>query len=152
MTDWQSPEGPPEKHRVLPSTEQKRQPRLLDCLFVLVVVIVSALPYLAGLRFYSDDWAFLANPFLPSSDGFATRFTGMVLSDSNMRVRPVQAAYLVWSVKAFGLHPLPYHIAGMVLLSLTVLLLYLVLVELQLDYRLFRCALALVRITASLFH
>ena len=36
------------------------RPGLPDCLMLLGVVLFSALPYLLGLGFYSDDWAFQA--------------------------------------------------------------------------------------------
>ncbi len=36
----------------------------------------------------------------------------LVAYDADLRVRPVQALYLALSFKAFGLNPLPYHVAG----------------------------------------
>jgi hypothetical protein len=43
----------PERHRL-------RSVRI-DCLFLAGLVGLSCSPYITGLGFYSDDWAFLAN-------------------------------------------------------------------------------------------
>jgi hypothetical protein len=100
----------------------------VDCLFLFCAVVFSALPYLSGLGFYSDDWATLASS--------ASQSTGAMIRDllapgSDTRLRPVQVAYLVSAFKGFGRNPIPYHIVGTAALGLTVVLLYLVLTRIR---------------------
>ncbi len=47
---------PSEVMQVPESQKQKNRPQNADCLFILTVVVASALPYLFGLGFYRDDW------------------------------------------------------------------------------------------------
>jgi hypothetical protein len=115
-----------------PGSQQKSRPRIADCLFIFAVVIVSAMPYLSGLGFYSDDWGFLTSPALHSNHGFAADLRVFLTTFGiTGEVRPVQGLYLDATLHAFGRNPLPYHLMGTALLGLTVVLLYLVLIQLQ---------------------
>ncbi len=107
----------------------------MDCLLILAVVLISALPYVGGLGFYLDDWVFQANPLVRSGDGIAGKFRALVTIDMDQRVRPVQAAYLATNLTAFGSDPVPYHVVGTVLLGVAAVLLYAVLVEIRIGYR-----------------
>ena len=70
-------------------------------------------------------------------------FHYLLVPDSEMRIRPVQAIYLVLGFKVFGHHPLPYHLFNTTLLGLAAICLYLVLRELR-TQRLVALAIALV--------
>ena len=105
---------------------EKRQ-LCLDAFFLLLLVMISALPYINGLKFYSDDWAFLSKLVHHQPNDVLSLFRVMVIDDANLRVRPVQALYLALSFKAFGLNALPYHLVGTLLLGFSVVTLYLVL-------------------------
>src|SRR6185503_2998850 len=100
---------------------------LLDSIFLLILVFVSALPWVGELGFYSDDWSYLAALRESAPAGLSAMFRSLVHTDSGLLVRPVQLACLVLEFKAFGLHPLPYHLLIAALLGATVVLLYVVL-------------------------
>ena len=116
--------------------EQRNRPRVLDCLFLLAVVMVSALTYLHGLGFYLDDWALQGSPYVRLDHGIAAKFERLVMIDPDVRIRPLQAAYLASAIQEFGSNPLPYHVVGTLCLGLTVIMLYVVLVELKQGHRL----------------
>ena len=71
--------------------------RGLDALVLLVIVALSALPYVSQLGFYSDDWDLMS--------GFeAARRSGHSVIGANLArfdVRPVQAVYLALLHGAF---------------------------------------------------
>ena len=107
----------------------------MDCLLILAAVLISALPYVGGLGFYLDDWVFQANPLVRSAGGIEGKLRALVTIDMDQRVRPVQAAYLATSLTAFGSDPVPYHVVGTLLLGVAAILLYAVLLEIRLGYR-----------------
>ena len=128
----------------LESQAKKSRTRTADCIFILAVIIVSAMPYLSGLGFYTDDWGFLTDPVIHTNHGFAADFRDFMSTfGTTGEVRPVQAVYLYVTLNAFGRHPLPYHLLGTALLGLTVVLLYFVLIELQTG-RLFALSVSLI--------
>lgn len=102
---------------------------LCDGLFLVFITLISALPYVFALGFYSDDWAYESSLTEHQFQSAWMMISALISSDPNMRVRPVQAAYLVSGFKAFGLNPLPYHLLGAILLGSTVAALYFVLIE-----------------------
>jgi hypothetical protein len=103
------------------------RPELVDSLVLISVVVVSALPWIGRLGFYSDDWSYLAALQQTASSGFGSMIRGLVHADPGLLVRPVQLVCLVLEFRAFGLRPLPYHLAIVGLLSAMVVLLYLAL-------------------------
>ena len=105
---------------------------LHDSLMLFGVVLVSALPYLFGLGFYSDDWAFLAMLDHASRQGVGAIFQQLLTHDASTFVRPVQVVYLVMGFEMFGRHPLPYHLVNTVVLGLAAVFLYLGLKEIRL--------------------
>lgn len=101
----------------------------VDCIFLFAVILASALPYLGGLGFYSDDWWFQSALTHVSGDRLTAMFSALLASNSDLPARPVQAAFLLLEFKAFGRSALPYHIVCLVLLGLVTILLYLLLRE-----------------------
>lgn len=101
--------------------------RGLDALVLLVIVALSALPYVSQLGFYSDDWDLMS--------GFeAARRSGHSVIGANLArfdVRPVQAVYLALLHGAFGLRPLGYHLVNTAVIAASTLLLYLLLPRLR---------------------
>ena len=116
--------------RVPESHAQENPPRIADCLLLLGVVIVSAFPYQFGLGLYLDDWQYFCTLDRFSGDGLFTMFREMIKVDPHFLFRPVQLTWLVLGFKAFGLHPMPYHIVISAVLGFVAVLLYLALREL----------------------
>jgi hypothetical protein len=107
-----------------PTTLPKR-PVVTDALCVAAVTVLSALPYLPRLGFYSDDWSLLAAfTFAPHSS-----LTELVLG--GFSARPVQGLYLVVLFRLFGLHPLGYHLVNTAVIAASMALFYLLLVRLR---------------------
>jgi dolichyl-phosphate-mannose-protein mannosyltransferase len=100
-----------------------------DCVFLFAIVFFSALPYLFKLGFYSDDWPSQSILARFSNQGVGAMFRAIAASDSGIRVRPVQAAYLVLGFKIFGHQAMPYHVVNIVVLGLATILIYLVIRE-----------------------
>lgn len=103
---------------------------LLSCAFLFSIVLLSVVLYVRQLGFYSDDWHFLS--LLKNSHDQS--FTGLfhsLMSDPNVRVRPVQVAAFVSLYQLFGLSPLGYHVCNAMFLSAMALLLFLLLRELK---------------------
>jgi len=119
---------PLEVARAHVSRERRNQPRLTDCLVILVAVWVAALPYLAGLGFYSDDWITLAD-FWNHGTGAVIR--EMLMPGTTWRLRPVQIAFLALTYNGFHLHPLPYHILITLSVGVAAVFTYLAINELQ---------------------
>ncbi len=114
------------------STARSRESHLRsDSVLLLLLTALSALPYIRGLKLYSDDWEYESMLVHHQSSSVWELFRMLVAYDADLRVRPVQALYLALSFKAFGLNPLPYHVAGTLLLAVSVAILYWVLRELQ---------------------
>ncbi|GAA4741487.1 hypothetical protein GCM10023264_03160 [Sphingomonas daechungensis] len=97
----------------------------IDTACILLLVLISAAPYVASVGFYSDDWG-LVGEFLKGRTSFAD-----LLGD--YPGRPVQGAYILLLFKVFGLNPLGYHLINTAVIALCALALYLLL--LRLDFR-----------------
>lgn len=97
-----------------------------DLICLALITGLSALPYVANLGFYSDDWGLFSHyHFHGFSDLFST-FAG----------RPVQAIYSVLLFSLFGMNPLGYHIVNTVVIGAAAMLLYALLIRLGFDRRL----------------
>jgi hypothetical protein len=120
-----------------------RQRRLADCAFVFLIVVISFLPFVSGLGFYSDDWSYEAKLAQKPNGSVAGAIIELVKSDSSMAVRPVQAVFLASEYKIFGQNALPYHVIDCVILGLTVVVLYLA-IDAIVSERLFAVSIALV--------
>jgi hypothetical protein len=101
----------------------------LDSLFLFLIAFISAVPYLRGLGFYSDDWAFLAK--MAGADEPTVGATFATLYEDEIRMRPVQILALAVLFRLFGLEPLGYHLVNTALLGAGVVLCYLVFRELR---------------------
>jgi hypothetical protein len=111
-----------------------------DCLFLIIVVLLSLILYVWRLGFYSDDWAFLSNFSLSIDQTLAGLFRAANSPITSMR--PVQVFYLAGLYQLFGSNPIGFHLVNAAVLLLGTLLFYLVLREL--DYqRLFSLAIPL---------
>jgi hypothetical protein len=105
-----------------------RGPVLRDSLFVFLIVVGSAAPYLRGLGFYGDDWAFLADMTSSREPTIWSAFAALYRDD--MRMRPVQILVLAVLFRLFKLDPLGYHVVNTALLGVGAVLCYLVCREL----------------------
>ncbi len=96
-----------------------------DALCLAVITVLSALPYLPHLGFYTDDWGLLAH--------FSTNWSGLSGAISDFPDRPVQGVYLAALFQLFGLQPLGYHLVNTAVLASSAALFFLLLVRLRFD-------------------
>ncbi len=113
-----------------PILRESRRAVLLSGLFLVSIVLLSVMLYVPYLGFYSDDWHFLSLLKNSPDQSFGGLFHSL-MSDHNIRVRPVQTAALVGLYQLFGLLPLGYHICNALLLVAMALVLFLLLLELK---------------------
>lgn len=97
-----------------------------DSALICLIALVSALPYLGHLGFYSDDWGFLATLASAHDHSFAALFTAV---NGQVEARPVQAAYLAGMYMLFGTDALGYQLVATALLCAAGPLAYLALRE-----------------------
>jgi hypothetical protein len=102
-----------------------------DCIFLFAIILVSSLPYLSGLGFYSDDWSYQSELSISRSKPIMEALSQVWSSDRGS-VRPIMVAYLVLTYRAFGSNTLAYQIANVILLASMGISLYLLLRELEL--------------------
>jgi len=97
-----------------------------DALCLAVITWLSAAPYVFKLGFYSDDWSILSMFHFAAVqvDGFGRAF-------EEFPGRPLAAIYHALLFKAFGSHPLGYHLVNTTVLGSAICLLYLLLVRLR---------------------
>lgn len=94
-----------------------------NALCLIVVVALLALPFIDRLGFYSDDWVLLADF---QKDFEAGRF-GIQSMLRGYESRPLQGIQLALQYYAFGLDPLPHHIANTAMLAGAIAAFYLLL-------------------------
>src|SRR5690348_11308504 len=85
---------------------------ILDCSFLAIITVLSSLPYIDGLGFYSDDWAFLKVFQFASHRSLAGLVRAFFLANPDTLARPVQAFYVALLYELFGPKPLGYHVAN----------------------------------------
>jgi len=95
-----------------------------DVTFLGLLIVICAAPYISGLGFYADDWAFLSRLSLHPDQSFIGLLTYFG-SIENIAPRPLQAFELVGLYKLFGLNPTPGHVVNHLVLWLGVGFLYL---------------------------
>lgn len=100
-----------------------------DCAFLFLIVVLSAVPYVSKLGFYSDDWYNLAVLAHTSQSGIPGEVRGLLLADESMRQRPVQALYFATAFKIFGIHAMPYHLLNIATIAAATSILYLAMLE-----------------------
>lgn len=103
---------------------------LYDGLFLSIVCVLSAAPYITGLGLYVDDWVFWA-AYNGCSDH---SLIGLIAcSDFGVSdVRPVQRLYLATMFRLYGNDPVGCHVLMLAVSILGILLVYLTLRELYL--------------------
>ena len=92
---------------------------LVDAALLAAVVVVTALPNLASLGFYSDDWNILM-VFQFADD---RSFTAAAI-DGPFETRPTQGVYALLLYKLFGLEPLGYHLGNLAVFVAIAVLFY----------------------------
>lgn len=99
--------------------------RLTDAALLATITILSALPYVGSLGFYSDDWGLLAGFSALDKHSFWEAASG------GFAGRPVQALYAAALFNLFGLNPLGYHLVNSAVLAACSALFYGLLVRLR---------------------
>jgi hypothetical protein len=111
------------------SSPRSNSGALTDSLVLAVVFLLSTLPYISGLGFYSDDWGFLARMTTTQDSSFTNLIRELYVGDVVLRQRPVQVLLLALFYSIFGLAPLGYHLLNSFALLIALLLLYAILRE-----------------------
>lgn len=111
--------------------DHDRRARALDALCLALLMVASALPYLARLGFYSDDWALIGGFRLAELAG-RSHWDGLIAS---FAARPLQGLHLASLYALFGMEPLGYHIVNAAVLAACAALFHLLLVRLGVGRR-----------------
>ena len=82
---------------------------LEDSSLLILFVCFSALPYVASLGFYSDDWRFLAQYTLSPHQTFVGYCLELLSTPTRMLIPSMQVSYLAGLCSLFSLNPLGYH-------------------------------------------
>jgi hypothetical protein len=106
------------------------RPVVHDCLFLIVIAILSMSGYIANLGFYSDDWSLISYMKFSADQSLASVFSA-VSSSWDVEIRPVQFFIYAVCYKLFGLNPLGYHIFNGIFFVSGMATLYIVLVTLD---------------------
>ena len=89
---------------------RRLSPDVLDAVCLAAIVLLSAWPYISGLGFYSDDWAFLAG-FAEKTGKAPLDFIAVGL-DHPFEARPGTGVYLAFLFRLFQFDPLAYHVVN----------------------------------------
>jgi hypothetical protein len=100
-----------------------------DAACLALITLVTALPYVTKLGFYSDDWYVL---WSFHSDALQHRF-GILSALHYDEARPVQGLYLALLYGVFGFHPLGYHLTNTAVIAAAMPLFYWLLVRMRVD-------------------
>ena len=106
-----------------------RSDSLTTCSSATRPVLVSIAPYISGLGFYSDDWAFIGAYATASTQSVSGYFAAS--HSPHHAMRPVQLLLSAVLYDRFDLAPAGYHLFNAVLVVLNPLLCYRVLRELR---------------------
>ncbi len=104
-----------------------------DLLFLSAVVVLSVLPYVWRLGFYSDDWASLGAMTSASDQSIAGLVKAQLASDQDAAARLTNTVYQALLFDLFGLNPLGYHVINALVFVSIALLAYLTLREVGVD-------------------
>ncbi|RVT94521.1 hypothetical protein [Sphingomonas crocodyli] len=102
-----------------------------DTIWLVAIFLISALPYVFGLGFYTDDWDFFAH-YQAALDGSTFDFVRAGLFYPAL-ARPLQGLEFAWLYKMFGLNPLPYHLINLAVLAACMALLHRLLIRIGFD-------------------
>jgi len=112
-------------------TSRKPGRRATTSAFLAIAVLLSAVPYVTQLGFYSDDWGFLsvlsAAPHRSLTDYFRA-----ISAEPQIGDKPGQSILLSLLYGLSGLCPIGYHLFNTVLFAIAITLLYVVLREIEL--------------------
>jgi hypothetical protein len=100
-----------------------------DALFLSLAVVLSFVPYVTKLGFYSDDWAFIGL-YVTAPDQSLRGLYAASMSPQHA-MRPVQVWLCAALYRLFGLDPLGPHLFNGALLVANAILLYAILRELR---------------------
>jgi hypothetical protein len=102
-----------------------------DSVFIVFIMFLSAVLYIRGLGFYSDDWSNLYSCSLSKDQSLSgiIRFVFSARPDSWFR--PCQVVYYAMLYSLFGVQPLGYHVVISTVLAAGIVLFYLALRELR---------------------
>jgi len=78
----------------------------VDCLFLGVVMAISAVPYVGRLGFYIDDFPVLGRMNMSQDQSFLGLYDAVRPATGQ---RPLQAFLLAGLYRLFGWHPLGWH-------------------------------------------
>jgi hypothetical protein len=109
------------------------QAKASDLACLAAVVLLSIVPYVFGLGFYSDDWATLSAMANASDQSVPGLVSAQLISDPDGRARLTNTVYQALLFRAFALNPLGYHFVNALVFVSAALLLYLALLEVSLE-------------------
>src|SRR5438128_3527596 len=114
--------------------KQLRRHLLEDSSLLILLVCLSALPYVTSLGFYCDDWHFFGQYTVSPHQTFVGYCLKLLSThtEGRMLIRPMQVFYLSGLYSLFGLNPLGYHVVNTLMLAATAVAFLLVLTELEL--------------------
>jgi hypothetical protein len=112
--------------------KQLRKNLLEDSSLLILLVCLSALPYVASLGFYCDDWDFLGQYTVSPHQTFVGYCLKLFSTPTRLLIRPIQVFYLSGLFSLFGLNPLGYHVVNTLMLAATAVAFLFVLTELEL--------------------
>jgi hypothetical protein len=114
-----------------------RRHLLEDSSVLVLLVFLSAIPYVASLGFYSDDWGFFLGQYTVSPDQTFVGYCHKLFSaPTRMLIRPIQVFYASGLYCLFGLNPLGYHVVNTLMLATIAVAFLFVLTELELPRQL----------------
>jgi hypothetical protein len=100
-----------------------------DCGLLALVTALSSVLSLPRLGFYSDDWAFLRS-FRFAPDQSLRGLSSTFAAENGTFARPLQGVYDTLLYRLFGLHPLGYHAAIIIVVFLSLCIFYFALKDL----------------------
>ena len=112
--------------------KQLRRNLLDDSMLLILLVCLSALPYVASLGFYCDDWDFLGQYTVSPHQTFIGYCLKLFSTPTRLLIRPIQVFYLSGLYSLFGLNPLGYHVVNTLMLAVTAVAFLFILTELEL--------------------
>ncbi|TMC52497.1 MAG: hypothetical protein E6J20_11200 [Chloroflexi bacterium] len=98
--------------------------KAIDGLVIALIALISTIPYVGRIGFYSDDWSFLGALAVGNDHSFGTLFMATI---RQVATRPVQAAYLSGLYELFGANPLAFQLVAAGALAIGGILAYLAL-------------------------
>lgn len=116
--------------------KQLRQNLFEDSSVLVLLVCLSAIPYVTSLGFYCDDWDFLGKYTVSPHQTFVGYCLKLLDTPTRMLIRPAQVFYFAGLYSLFDLNPLGYHVVNTLMLALTAVAFLFVLTELELPRQL----------------